>query len=87
MIDIFAHSISRADFLEGMVRLELVTLVPGENAPDAVAKHAIYLPLEGFLRAASTMDNFLRELSKAGIVKSASPPPAPQHGSGSPNFV
>jgi hypothetical protein len=89
MDEIFAHGIGRADFLNGMVRLELVTLTPGgDGTPVAEPKRVLWMPLDGFLRSAATIEGLIRELAKAGVVRDApqavSGPPAVAVAS--PNF-
>jgi len=89
MEEMFAHGIGRADFMNGMVRLELVTMVPGSGPTPAVEpRKVLWLPLDGFLRSAATMEGLIGELAKAGIVRpgpsAASGPPAPA--AASPNF-
>ena len=74
MQDIFAHTISGIDFLEGMIRIELVTLNPGQDA-GVEAKFALHMPLGGFMRGALTLENFIREMSKRGLLPA--PPQAP----------
>jgi hypothetical protein len=70
--EIFAHGIGRADLLNGMVRLELLTLVPGtDGAPSSEPQRVLWLPLEGFLRSAATIEGFVGELRKAGVVRAA----------------
>ena len=89
MNEIFAHTISRFDFVDGMVRIELANLTPGASDTTTVdPKHILHMPLGGFMRGAVTMENFIRELVKRGILQapptSAAPggTPAP-----SPNFA
>ena len=89
MNDIFANGIGRADLLNGMVRLELVTLVPGADGTAAPqSSQALWLPLEGFLRSAATVEGLIAELAKAGLIR---PPPSaaagvPAPAPASPNF-
>ena len=76
MQDLFAHTISRVDFIDGMVRIEFVILTPtAEDTAGAEAKYALHLPLNGFMRGALTLENFIREMVRRGNL-----PPAPQAG-------
>ena len=86
MDNIFADNISRADFLGGMIRLELSAPVPGPNGEAVVAPsgQVIYMPLEGFLRSAQMVDDFLKKLIEAGLVTHNPAQPAPPT---SPNFT
>jgi hypothetical protein len=70
MHEFFAHGIGRADVLDGMVRLELVTLSPGpDGVPIPEPSRILWLPLEGFLRSAAVIDGLRGELAKAGLVR------------------
>jgi hypothetical protein len=80
MNNLFAHAISRIDFLDGMVRLELAIATPagepGKNG-DAVSKEtemqpvsALHMPLGGFMRSAVVQEAFIRELVSRGILPS-----------------
>ena len=103
MENIFSHTISRVDYLDGMVRIELVTLAPvaaGQDAADAAAnaavepRYALHMPLGGFMRGALTLENFIRAMVDRGILPSpapaappAVPPVAEVKPAGSPNFT
>ena len=83
MNEIFAHTISRIDFVEGMVRIELASLVPAAGDTTAVEpRHILHMPLGGFMRGAVTLEGFIREMVKRGIL-APPPPPAPLPASGS----
>lgn len=75
MNDIFAHTISRADLVGGMVRLELVTLQPGQAnaAPTPEAKNAVFMPLDGFLTSMNTMEGLVKQMVDAGVLKRNEP--------------
>jgi hypothetical protein len=91
MKDIFAHTISRVDFLDGMIRIELVTLAPGGGETTGIEpKYALHMPLTGFMRGAMTLENFIREMVNRGILPST--PPAAENADQkasplSPNFA
>jgi len=85
MKDIFANTISRIDFIDGMIRIELVTLSPsletieGATVTDSQSagvkvRYALYMPLGGFMRGALTQEKFIQELVSRGILM---PPVAP----------
>ena len=55
MDNFFAHSISRVDYVGGLVRLELATIVPASAPTGGEARlepyKAVFLPLDGFLNS------------------------------------
>ncbi|MBF0461960.1 MAG: hypothetical protein HQL87_11235 [Magnetococcales bacterium] len=68
---VFAHTIGRADFIGGVVRCELNTLIPGDEAserPRSVATHALVMPMDGFLRAFATLEELVRQLTAAEVI-------------------
>lgn len=77
----FAHTVSRIDFLDGMVRLELAIATPAsQQGKDGTSEaketelqpvSALHMPLGGFMRAAVVQEAFIRELVSRGIL----PPP------------
>jgi len=90
MKDIFANTISRIDFIDGMIRIELVTLSPpaesaeggtvsdGEGAGIKVS-YALYMPLGGFMRGALTQEKFIQEMVSRGILLTpTAPSPTPE---------
>ncbi len=93
MTELFAHGIGRADFMNGMVRLELITLVPGgDGAPISEPQRVLWIPLDGFLRSAATIEGLIGQLAEAGVVRrapaaGAATSPAPAVATAlSPNF-
>ena len=76
---VFAHSIGRIDFMGGTVRLELVTLMPGEagGGPIASPLTAVYMPLEGFLQSVSTMEQLVKRMADGGLIRIAASADAP----------
>jgi hypothetical protein len=87
MTDIFAHVINRIDLLDGVVRLELGVMVPGTPDPIVEPREIIQMPINGFLRSAATIESFLKELTKAGLIRHTSDAPAePAAAVASPNF-
>jgi hypothetical protein len=89
MTELFSHTISRIDFIEGMVRIELANLVPNDGAPASIVpQHVLHMPLAGFMQGAMTLDNFIREMVKRGILPTpAEAPNAARPAAGSPNFA
>ncbi|MFN3077339.1 MAG: hypothetical protein ABT940_10745 [Alphaproteobacteria bacterium] len=70
--EFFADTVRRADFVGGMIRLEFATLVPSDTqgeAPKLESRRMEIMPLEGFLNAYSVMQDLLRKLQEAGVVK------------------
>lgn len=72
MKNLFAHTISRIDFLDGMVRIELALAAPSpaEKAaePTLDPVYAVHMPLGGFMRGALVQESFIRELVQRGIL-------------------
>lgn len=71
--EIFADGIGEISLSGGMVRLDLVSLVgsqnDSENKPTFKAKGRIVMPPEGFLRSFSAMENLVKQLMDAGLVR------------------
>jgi hypothetical protein len=100
--NLFAHTISRIDFLDGMIRVELAIASPANTpaAKDAAAGqetnfqgvYALHMPLGGFMRGAVVQEAFIREMVSRGILPApgtAGTQPAPAakaKAEGSPNF-
>ncbi|CCG42390.1 hypothetical protein PHAMO_380058 [Magnetospirillum molischianum DSM 120] len=93
MKDIFANTISRIDFIDGMIRIELVTLSPsldsiegggdGQGASIKV-RYALYMPLGGFMRSALTQEKFIQEMVSRGILLTPAAPSQAAEDSTSP---
>lgn len=95
----FADGIGEITLSGGMVRMDLVTLVgsqnDNENKPRLEFSRRIVMPPDGFLRSFSAMENLVKQLIEAGLVKprgdeQAAPPENPGPDAGgpakSPNF-
>lgn len=71
---IFADGIGEITLSGGMVRLDLVTLVGSQNdeanKPRLEFSQRIVMPPDGFLRSFSAMENLVKQLVDAGLVKS-----------------
>ena len=71
--DFFADGIGEITLSGGMVRMDLVTLVGSQNDPDNKPRlelsKRIVMPPDGFLRSFSAMENLVKQLIDAGLVK------------------
>ena len=71
--DLFADGIGEITLAGGMVRMDLVSLVGSQNneeeKPRLVASQRIVMPPDGFLRSFSAMENLVKQLIDAGLVK------------------
>ena len=80
----FADGIGEITLAGGMVRMDLVTMVGRPKDKDSQAKlevsGRIVMPPDGFLRSFSAMENLVKQLIDAGLVK-------PRDGDGSENPV
>ncbi len=95
--DIFADGIGEITLAGGMVRMDLVTLVGSqkdeENKPRLEFSKRVVMPPDGFLRSFSAMENLVKQLIEAGLVKQrdgeqavSAEKPATGGGAKSPNF-
>jgi len=71
--DIFADGIGEITLAGGMVRMDLVSLVgsqkDSENKPRLEFSRRVVMPPDGFLRSFSAMENLVKQLIEAGLVK------------------
>jgi len=84
MDNFFAHSISRVDYVGGLVRLELATVVPAANPNGGEARlepyKVVFLPLDGFLNSVGVVQGLVQKLVDAGVVTANQPvPTAPKN--------
>ena len=98
--EFFADGIGEITLAGGMVRMDLVSLTGKQgddgNEPRLEASRRIVMPPDGFLRSFGAMENLVKQLVDAGIVKqregatdnvaSAKAPTADGGGAKSPNF-
>lgn len=98
--EFFADGIGEITLAGGMVRMDLVSLTgkqgDDENQPRLEATRRIVMPPDGFLRSFGAMENLVKQLVDAGIVKqregegqpaaSANAPSTDGGGAKSPNF-
>ncbi len=71
--EVFADGIGEITLAGGMVRMDLVTLVGNqndkENPPKLQFCRRVVMPPDGFLRSFSAMENLVKQLIEAGLVK------------------
>lgn len=71
--EIFADGIGEISLSGGMVRMDLVSLIGSQqdqnNKPRLQNKCRVILPPEGFLRSFSAMENLVKQLIDAGLVR------------------
>lgn len=98
--EFFADGIGEITLAGGMVRMDLVSLTGKQgddgNEPRLEASRRIVMPPDGFLRSFGAMENLVKQLVDAGIVKqrgdgtdtaaSATAQSADGGGAKSPNF-
>lgn len=96
----FADGIGEITLAGGMVRMDLVSLTGKQgddgDKPRLEATRRIIMPPDGFLRSFGAMENLVKQLVDAGIVKqregggdavaSSTPPSGDAGGAKSPNF-
>ena len=70
---IFADGIGEINLSNGMVRMDLVALTGSQNDPDNKPSlrvtERIVMPPDGFLKSFSAMENLVKQLVDAGLVK------------------
>ncbi len=71
--EIFADGIGEIVLSGGMVRMDLVALTGSqreqENQPQLEFRKRVVMPPDGFLRSFSAMEDLVKQLIKAGLVK------------------
>ena len=71
--EIFADGIGEITLSGGMVRIDLVSMVGTQKDKDQPPKleqrQRIVMPPDGFLRSFSAMENLVKQLIDAGLVK------------------
>ncbi len=82
--EIFADGIGEITLSGGMVRLDLVAMVGTQKdksqPPKMEFRQRVVMPPDGFLRSFSAMENLVKQLIDAGLVK-------PRDGENSANSV
>ena len=71
---IYADGIGEITLSGGMIRMDLVTMVGSQknkddNPPKLEVRQRIVMPPDGFLRSFSAMENLVKQLVEAGLVK------------------
>ncbi|MBL8891712.1 MAG: hypothetical protein JNL67_17160 [Planctomycetaceae bacterium] len=73
MQDVYADGIGEITLTGGMVRIDLVSLSAkekdSEGRPRLEFRKRIVLPPEGFLRSFSAMEDLVKQLVDAGLIK------------------
>ena len=71
--EVFADTIGEISLTGGMVRMDLVSLIGSQssedNKPRLAQKCRIVMPPEGFLRSFSAMENLVKQLIEAGLIR------------------
>lgn len=71
--DVYADGIGEITLTGGMVRIDLVSLSAkekdSEGRPKLEFRKRIVLPPEGFLRSFSAMEDLVKQLVDAGLIK------------------
>jgi hypothetical protein len=71
--EIFADTVGEISLTGGMVRMDLVSLIGSQssddNKPRLAPKCRIVMPPEGFLRSFSAMENLVKQLIDAGLIR------------------
>lgn len=71
--EIFADGVGEITLSGGMVRMDLFTITgkseEDENRPEIRVNQRIVLPPEGFLRSFGAMEDLVKKLVDAGIIK------------------
>ena len=97
--EIFADGVGEINLSGGMVRIDLVSLagtkVENEKQPQFKAVQRVVMPPDGFLRSFSAMEDLVKQLVDAGLVKqrenqetpaTSTPASSPDGPPKSPNF-
>lgn len=73
MQDVYADGIGEITLTGGMVRIDLVSLSAkekdAEGRPRLEFRKRVVLPPEGFLRSFSAMEDLVKQLVDAGLIK------------------
>ena len=92
--DVYAYGIGEITLTGGMVRIDLVSLSArekdSEGRPKLEFRKRVVLPPEGFLRSFSAMEDLVKQLVDAGLIKrkegeNAAPSAAATPPAGSPS--
>lgn len=71
--DIYADGIGEITLTGGMIRIDLVSMAAGKKDPDGKPimefRKRIVLPPQGFLQGYGAMEDLVRQLQEAGVIK------------------
>ena len=69
--EMFADGLGQIHFTGGMVRMDFMTLQPGEdgNTPVPQVSHRLIMPPQGFLNTFNGMQQLIDKLVEAGVVQ------------------
>lgn len=74
--ELYADGIGGISLTEGLVRIELVSLVPNAvepNRPTPDVRQRLLMTPQGFLQAFAAMQDLLQKLEEAGVVRRTPP--------------
>ena len=70
--EIFADGVGAYRFSGGVVRIDLISATEALDQKDskqAVVTHRVIMPLEGFLRTVSSLNDMAKQMVDAGVLK------------------
>ena len=71
--EVFADGMGEITLSGGMVRIDLVCLSAtkkdAQNRPELELRQRVVMPPDGFLRSFSAMEDLMKKLIEAGVVK------------------
>ena len=82
---VFYDGMESVKLSDGVVHMEFFNLIAGENGGRKTLAGEIVLSQQAFLRAYAVMEDLVRQLEKAGLIKRKSQE-AGKTAAGSPNF-
>ncbi|MDH4480441.1 MAG: hypothetical protein QE283_11240 [Rhodoferax sp.] len=71
----FIDGFDNVTFVDGVVRLDLITVAPGapNTQPVATKVGAVAMPIQGFLRATDQLNQVIAKMVEQGILKRNEP--------------
>ena len=71
--ELFADGIGEISLSNGMVRIDLISYVNNQKTkdqpPEVAVRQRVVMPPDGFLRSFGAMENLVKQLIEAGLVK------------------
>lgn len=71
--ELFADGIGEISLSNGMVRIDLITYLTSQKTkdqpPEVAVRQRVVMPPDGFLRSFGAMENLVKQLIDAGLVK------------------